>query len=137
GNSADSAGLSIDSSLLGGIYAGRISLISTEQGVGVNTGGRLMSNEDLVITAEGRIEYASAVSKEGSVWVESKGAGIAQADFVAAKKDVSLKAEGEIDLNGGRADLNGNGVYAMNNMQISGLSGIANHTGILGFNKVS
>ena len=56
--------LAIDSSALGGMYAGRIALIANETGVGVNMQGDMAaSTNELTITADGRIDFKKATAK--------------------------------------------------------------------------
>ena len=53
----------IDSSAIGGMYAGRITLIGTEAGVGVRMDGTLATSaRDLVLSANGKLEIARATS---------------------------------------------------------------------------
>ena len=56
--------LSIDSSSLGGMYAGRIALIATEAGVGVNVGNLAASQEGIHITADGKVVMGNTSSAQ-------------------------------------------------------------------------
>jgi len=56
-------GVGIDSSSLGGIYAGAITLVGTANGVGVNLPGEILAQKDLTITADGDITLGTAISK--------------------------------------------------------------------------
>ena len=54
--------LSLDSSSLGGIYANKISLIGTQDGVGINLPIEISAQDDLKISADGKISLDKAVS---------------------------------------------------------------------------
>ena len=83
----------IDASDLGGIYAGRIYLISNEAGVGV----RSVSNDlvadvsDIVIRADGSVELKNA-SAAGDVDISTSGS-IENKGEIFAMKDVLLKGD--------------------------------------------
>ena len=133
--------LSVDSSLLGGIYAGRITIESTELGVGVNTGGNIVSRQDMTITADGRIEYAGAVSQEGSIQMESRNSGIHQDGFAAAQGDIRLTARDAIRLEGGSELLDGYGAYSGGDVTIRSWggtnSGIENNSNLFSLGNTS
>ena len=82
--------LAIDSSMVGGIYAGRISIISTEDGVGVNVGDMGSSYGDIEITADGTIEHRG-IRSAGNISVESVNGGIKARKGEIILKDNSKK----------------------------------------------
>lgn len=56
GTDDNAPAIAIDSSLLGGMYAGRITVLSTEAGSGVNMQGQMASNAgEMTLTADGRL----------------------------------------------------------------------------------
>lgn len=62
----DSNGFSIDSTLLGGIYANKIKLIGTSKGVGVNLPIEIQASNSLTLSANGDINFKKAVVKNSA-----------------------------------------------------------------------
>lgn len=90
--------LGIDSTALGGMYANRIRLIATEQGVGVRLRGDVAASAaELTLTAAGQILVQSQLSARAGDIAVSSGAGGAAALTVSGL-NAGLSAGGDIDL---------------------------------------
>ncbi|MCD6027173.1 MAG: filamentous hemagglutinin N-terminal protein [Solimicrobium sp.] len=112
----------IDSTILGGMYAGRISIIATEAGVGVRTLGEVAaSTGDFILDSAGKVEIQSALSAAGDLSIKSTSTTSEKDLFlnganakVTAGHDLILTAEfGEINLTEGE-------IYAENNSTLTG-----------------
>src|SRR5579872_3060171 len=116
----------IDSSLLGGAYAGKITLVGTEAGVGVRAPTNMAASAgDLTLTADGTLILTNAQSS-GAISAISKSGGVEIAGQVrggttltlAAQQDVTLAANaiagagGDVGVSGGTVSLGSNATLA-------------------------
>src|SRR5450830_348381 len=85
--------LAIDSSALGGMYAGTIRLVGTEAGVGVKLAGNMVAGGDIQIDANGHLNLgqtsAGSALNVTAQSLETQGA-------VYAGTDLAIKAQGDL-----------------------------------------
>lgn len=122
----------IDSSILGGMYGGRIVMESSESGVGINLGGNAIADaSSLEITADGNIVYAGIASINNTVSVTSNNGSITQNAFTSSNENTTITAKNTVTLNGNcTAELGGNCVNSGNNTTIKS-SSLQNNTNIV------
>ena len=65
-------GVSIDSSALGGMYAGKINIISTKDGAGINNKGAILADSSLKIDANGDLINEGKLGSNGQTQIGSK-----------------------------------------------------------------
>ncbi|ORC47560.1 filamentous hemagglutinin [Burkholderia sp. A27] len=93
-------GVSIDVSNLGGMYANRIVLVGTENGVGVSNRGVLAAQAgDLILTAQGRLVLAGQTNASGSINVSARD-GIDNSGTTYAQQNVTANTSGAITNSG-------------------------------------
>lgn len=100
--STSQVSIAIDSSALGGMYAGKIKVEATQSGMGIKTAGNLVADmEDIEITADGDIAFKNAAAKR-DIKVVSVNGGITHEDNASAfsENNISLSAKNDVSLNG-------------------------------------
>ena len=93
-------GVSIDVSQLGGMYANRIVLVGTENGVGVSTNGVLAAQSgDLTLTTQGKLILAGQTNASGNLVLSARD-GIDNSGTAYAQQNVTANTLGAL-TNGG------------------------------------
>ena len=93
-------GVSIDVSQLGGMYANRIVLVGTENGVGVSNQGVLAAQaSDLVLSTDGRLTLAGQTNASGNMALAAAG-GIDNSGTTYAQQGVSVNTSGALTNSG-------------------------------------
>ncbi|MFM0499621.1 hemagglutinin repeat-containing protein [Paraburkholderia caffeinilytica] len=93
-------GVSIDVSNLGGMYANRIVLVGTENGVGVSTKGVLAAQAaDLILTTQGKLVLAGQTNASGNIAINAHD-GIDNSGTTYAQQNVSATTAGALNNSG-------------------------------------
>ena len=110
-------GVAVDTGALGGMYANRIHLVSSEKGVGVNLGNLNARQGDMVLDASGKLTLKNSLTSGA---LTAKGESIALSGDHKAGGAVTLNGAQEVALStgallsDGNISLNGNGKIALN-----------------------
>ncbi|ARJ40940.1 Contact-dependent inhibition of growth factor CdiA [Pantoea alhagi] len=110
-------GVAVDTGALGGMYANRIHLVSSEKGVGVNLGNLNARQGDMVLDASGRLTLKNSLTSGA---LTAKGESIALSGDHKAGGAVTLNGVQEVAVNAGSLvsdstiSLTSNGKVALN-----------------------
>ncbi|HEY9397695.1 MAG TPA: filamentous hemagglutinin N-terminal domain-containing protein, partial [Burkholderiales bacterium] len=91
----------IDVAQLGGMYAGKITLVGTESGVGVRNAGNIGATAgDVIVTAYGRLENTRQIASVGSTRIDVAD-DIRNNGAIHAQAGINLRTPGALDNSGG------------------------------------
>lgn len=97
--SGAASGVSIDVSQFGGMYANRITLVGTENGVGVANAGTLAAQAgDLTLTTAGQLVQSGQVNASGNVAINA--GSVANSGTVYAQRNTTLASAGALTSSG-------------------------------------
>ncbi len=116
------ATLALDSSALGGMYAGRIKIEATQSGMGIKTDGNLVADMDnLEITADGNIVFKNAAAKNKIKVASKSGSAEHKTDGIAhAEKELTITVGKDVALNGTSYAANNITAQADENINVKG-----------------
>ncbi len=111
---------SIDSTAFGGMYANRINIIATDEGVGVRMLGDVASStDDLIITAKGTIELKNKISSAKDIDIAFNG-NAADGKISISGSNASLTASNNVNISSSKAvEISEAAIRAENNLSVA------------------
>lgn len=152
---SEGSGVNLDIGALGGMYAGKISLVGTNQGLGMKIGGNLAAQKNLSITNNGKIVFEenkretieidgaqadvmTSITSGGDIIIDANNSDIENKAFLSARGKVDVELGGTLDNSGKLIageeyeEVEGSGNFKRNsaNLSINAAKGM-NNTGAL------
>lgn len=110
------SGVNLDVGALGGMYAGKIMLVGTNSGLGVNVSGNIAAQDSLSISNSGKItfnkttatetddgvtsEVDNVISSNGSISLDAFNADIENNTNISARGSINIEADGKFNNSG-------------------------------------
>ena len=113
-------GVALDVSALGGMYANKIRLIGTQNGVGVNSKGAIIATDSLTLSQQGKILFAGTTLADQTIDIKTKD---------QLENQGQLHANGNLDIQAVSVN-NGNLMTA--NQDVNLTASLVNSKGFLG-----
>lgn len=101
--------MAIDTGALGGMYASRIHLVSSEKGVGVNLGNLNARQGDIILDARGKLTFHNSLAGGA---LSAKGESLVLTGNHKARSNMTLNSQSDIALSDG--SLNSDGDLTLN-----------------------
>ena len=152
---SEGSGVNLDIGALGGMYAGKISLVGTNQGLGMKIGGNLAAQKNLSITNNGKIVFEenkretieidgaqadvmTSIISGGDIIIDANNSDIENKAALSARGKVDIELGGTLDNSGKLIageeyeEAEGSGNFKRNpaNLSINAAKGL-NNTGAL------
>ena len=91
--------VAVDTGALGGMYANRIHLVSSDKGVGVNLGNLNARAGDITLDANGKLTLNNSLAQGGAL--TAKGQSISMSGDHKATQSITLNSQGDLTQQGG------------------------------------